>query len=68
MQLPQVKIKEHDNQSDKNHPTLDYVGVGLVHLDLFVGVRVAQALRLVVHDLIDLFVELFVVAVVAPHG
>lgn len=66
--LTQVEVEEHDDQNDKYHPTLNYVRVRLVHLDLFVGVHVAQALRFVEHDLIDLLVQFLVVSVIAPHG
>lgn len=66
--LPQVEVEEYRNQNDKNHSPLDHVRVRLVHLDLFVGVGVAQALCLVVHDLIDLLIQFLVVAVIAPHG
>lgn len=67
-QLPQVEVKEHDYENDKDHSALKHVRVQLVILDLLVSVGVAQALRLVVHDLVDLHVQFLVVGVIAPHG
>jgi membrane protein required for beta-lactamase induction len=67
-QLPQVEVEEYNNQNYKNHSSLKHVSVQLVILDLFVSIGITQALRLVEHDLIDLLVEFFVVALIAPHG
>jgi hypothetical protein len=67
-QLPQVEVQKYNNQNHKYHSPLKHIRVQLVILDLLVSAGVTQALRLVVHDLIDLFVELLVVCVIAPHG
>lgn len=67
-QLPQVEVKEQDYENDKNHSPLKHIRVQLVIFDLLVSIGITQALRLVVHDLIDLHVQFFVVTVIAPHG
>jgi hypothetical protein len=54
-QLPLVEVQKHHYQNQKDHSPLKHVRVQLVILDPLVGVGVAQALRLVVHDLIDLY-------------
>lgn len=67
-QLSQAEVQEDYDQNHEHHPPLKHFGVEFVASDLLVSLVVTQALRLVVHDLVDLLVELFVVAVVAPHG
>lgn len=67
-QLPQVEVQEHNNQNHEYHPSLKYFGIQSIVLDLLVGIHIAQALCFVEHDLVDLFVELLVVSVIAPHG
>lgn len=67
-QLPKVEVQKHYYQNHKDHSSLKHVRVQLIILYLFVGVGITQALRLVVHDLIDLFVQILVVCVIAPHS
>ena len=55
-QSPQVEVEEYDYQNYKYHSALKHVRVQLVILDLLVSIGVAQALRLVVHDLVDLHI------------
>lgn len=65
--LSQVEIKEYDHQNDKNHPTLKYISVQFVALNLLVSFGITQPLSLIVHDPIDLLVEFLVVGVIASH-
>lgn len=67
-QLSQVKVQKHHYQNHKDHSPLKHIRVQLVILDLLVSAGITQALRLVEHDLIDLFVDFIVVSVIAPHG
>lgn len=65
--LPQVEVQRHDNQNHKDHSSLKHIRVQLVILDLIVCIGITQALRFVMHDLIDLPIQLFVVTVVASN-
>lgn len=67
-QLPQVEVQKHHYQNQKDHSPLKYIRVQLVILDLLVCVGITHALRLVVHDLIDLLSQFLVVGIIASHG
>ena len=66
-QLSKVEVQKHYYQNHKDHSSLKHIRVQLIILDLIVCIGITQALRFVMHDLIDLPIQLFVVTVVASN-